>query len=231
MVKQAIILAAGEGKRMKAGSFDAEILSTPKPLLKVGGVPIIEKNVKKLIENGFGVCIVVHEDNKKAFQEALKDYNVSYVIQKERLGTANALMAAKDFINDDLAIVLMGDDIIEYDLKQIKEADGPAVFGYEMDDVSGYGAIILDKDGYVKEIKEKQIKGKGFANTGVYIMHKDFLDIYSEIPKNEKSGEYYLTDAIGILYDRGVKFSFVKANFWMGINTQEQLSLARRGAF
>ena len=121
----------------------------------------------------------------------------------------------------------MGDDITEYSIRSIKEAKYPLVLGYDVDDLSEYGALIIDDKMNVTEIKEKTVEGGGLANTGVYAMHKTFFDVYDHIPKNEKNGEYYLTDAIKILNDSGVRFFCRKADFWLGVNTPEQLKAAR----
>ena len=227
MIRQAVILAGGKGKRMRKGTSDPELLSTPKQLLKINGVPIIEKHVKALSKEGIETVIVANNDNKAAFQEALKGYDVKYVTQEEPLGTANALYQAKDYINSDSFLVIMGDDIAEYDISKIKTMEDPTVFAYEVDDLSSYGAVVTDDKGLVKEIKEKSVKGRGLANSGIYVMPIDFFDVYGNIPINEGSGEFYLTDAIKILKDRGTSFNVEKLDLWMGINTPEELKAAR----
>jgi NDP-sugar pyrophosphorylase family protein len=144
------------------------------------------------------------------------------------LGTANALFCAKEFIKDDLFLVMMGDDITDYPVKALLDTDKPAVFGIEVADVTGYGVIATDEKGEVVDILEKQRSGAGLLNTGVYIMHRKFFDIYDEIPKDAKSGEYFLTHAPRILRSHGITFKAKKLDFWFGINTPDDLNRAKK---
>jgi NDP-sugar pyrophosphorylase family protein len=226
MIKQAVILAAGKGLRMKRGQTDPEILSTPKPLLKVNGVPIIEKTIKKLSEKGLRIIVVINPLEEVKFQETLSKYGVSFCYQPEPLGTAHALYSAKDLVEEDLFLVLMGDDITEFDLEDAIMIEEPSIFGFEVKDLSQYGAIMVDKEGIASSIREKEIEGPGTVNTGVYLMPKEFFNLFKEIPKNGKSGEYYLTEAIPLLYKTGKGLRLLKLNRWKGINKIEDLNQA-----
>ncbi len=223
VVSEAVILAAGAGTRMKRGQTATSFLNTPKPLLKVGGVPIIERIVRKLSDNGLRVIVVINPIDDEKFRLALDKYGVVFCYQLERLGTAHALYSARDHINGNLFMVLMGDDLTEFDLDSAVKLDKPAVFGYEVEDLASYGAIVLDGKGYVREIREKAVKGRGIANTGLYVMPKDFFRYFHNIPKNEKSGEYYLTEAVRLLYDQGNGMKFRPMEMWKGINEPRDL--------
>ncbi len=226
MIKQAVILAAGKGKRMKKNTDDHRLLNTPKPLLDVGGKVIIENTVKSLVDNGMEVAVVINPDDEDMFKEKLKDYDIRYCYQNEHLGTGHALFCAKDFVKDDLFLVMMGDDKIKHDIKEILGSDEPLVFGFEVDDVSSFGCIMTNEKGDFEDILEKKMSGKGLANTGSYVMHRKFFDIYNEISADEKSGEYFLTDVPKLLKKHGIKFKVKKMDFWIGINTPEQLKTA-----
>ena len=237
MIRQAVILAAGKGKRMRENCTDPTILSTPKHLLKIGGMPIIEHKVKALVERGVKVCIVVNPKEEALFKKALRRYPVTYCYQTEQLGTAHALYCAKDFVKEDRFLVLMGDDFT-HDIKRL-ELDEPAVFGFMVNDVTGYGVPlvgdetgggvpIVDGIGIVKRIAEKELTGCGIANSGIYIMPSAFFSIYKLIPKNPSNGEYYLTDAVKILSeDEGIPFKLRLLESWVGINTRQELSRAK----
>ncbi len=227
MIRQAVILAGGKGKRMKKGTSDPELLSTPKQLLSVNGIPIIERNLKRLIENGLEVAIVVNQETQSIFREALKSYNVKYILQDEALGTAHALNLARDFIKDDLFLVLMGDDIVEYDDHVLETAKSPTLFVYEVDNLDGYGAVMLDEKGKVVEIREKELTGPGLVNPGMYILPKSFFDMYDKIPVNPKTNERYLTEVIRLFRESGNPFDTQKLSLWMGVNTPEELKIAR----
>ncbi len=227
MIKEAVILAAGEGKRMKKSSNDPYILNTPKPLLKVGGKTIVGRKVEKLSKAGFKVIVVVDKNNLEHFKKELADHNVEYALQGDERGTAAALFAAEKSIHDNLFLVMMGDDVSKLVPEEIKEYDKPTVFGFEIDDVSGYGVVDLNERGEATRIVEKQRSGRGLANTAIYVMPKLFFDVYKDIPKDEKSGEKFLTNAIEVLSGRNLKFEARKIDFWFGINTPEQLKKAQ----
>ncbi len=233
MIRQAIILAAGKGKRMKQGTTDPAVLNTPKPLLELDGKPIIARTVETLIKNGLDVVIVIDPKDEALFREKLKKYKVRYAFQLHGKGTAAALAAAKDLVKDELFLVMMGDDITSIALEKYMDSNEPGVFCFQVNDVSGYGAAVLDEEGNVEEIIEKKKSGPGLANTGTYIMHSKFFDIYSKIPLDEKSQEYFLTESVKLLRELGIKFKAYDVAFWFGINTPEQLSkgreLVRRG--
>ncbi|MDE1870082.1 MAG: nucleotidyltransferase family protein [Candidatus Micrarchaeota archaeon] len=226
MIRQAVILAAGKGRRMKE-SGHPQIANIPKPLIELSGLPIIERNLRKLSENKIEVAIVINPLDEDIFREKLGNYKIKYYYQEERLGTAHSLLQAKEFVKDELFLVLMGDDVIEYDMEMLLNTKVPTIFGFEVPDVTGYGAIIENNEGLVEEIIEKKISGKGLLNTGVYIMHKKFFDAYQDIPLDPKSGEYFITYAPKILAKYGIKFVAGRLSFWHGINTPEELERAR----
>lgn len=225
MIKQAVILAAGRGSRMKENTSDHKLKTIPKPLLDINGKPMIEEKIKKLVDNGIEICLVINPDHKEIFNEKLKNYDIKYRYQLEPLGTANALYAAKDFVREELFLLLMGDDIADYDA-QILDTNEPAVFGFEVEDVSGYGMIVTDDEGYVEDILEKQRSGEGIVNTGVYIMSSKFFDYYNEIEAIAKGPEIVLTDAPEVLLEHGVRFKLLMLERWHGINTPHDLKRA-----
>ena len=111
MTTQAVILAAGNGVRMKA--------DIPKPLLKINSKElIIERNIKNLTQHDVDICLVINPRYEMLFRQKLGGYNLRYCYQEKALGTGNALYAAKDFVKDDLFLVMMGDDFIEFDLRK-----------------------------------------------------------------------------------------------------------------
>lgn len=226
MIKQAIILAAGNGRRMSENSTDQRLKNTPKPLLEVKGMPLIEYKVRRLVENGMRVCIVINPAHESMFRQKLRGYDIEYSYQAERLGTANALYSAKDFVKDELYLVLMGDDIVEFDVKKIARENKPAIFGFEVDDVTGYGVPVVNEKGFVENVREKELSGKGIVNTGMYIMPKEFFKVYRDIVPNQKSGEYYLFSAFPLLSKIGIKFKLVMLDYWFGINTPVELQKA-----
>ncbi|MHB1507116.1 MAG: GNAT family N-acetyltransferase [Cuniculiplasma sp.] len=223
MIKQAVILAAGSGTRMKDGTNDEYILSTPKPLLKVRGTPIIEKIVKRLNQSGIEIGIVINPKDESLFREALKNYNILYYYQNEPKGTAHALFSAKEFVTQDMFLVQMGDDVSNFDIDDLLKTDVPMIFGFSTEQLKEYGSIKLDKDGYAEMIIEKKISGPGIANCGIYVMPKEFFKIYDKILPNQTNGEFYLTEAVNLLYEFKRPLFYKKLEFWTGINRLKDL--------
>lgn len=227
MIKQAVIIAAGKGKRMREGATDIEMQRLPKPLLPINGELIIERKIKKLKENNIEVCIVINPDAEGLFREKLAHYDLTYCYQEKPLGVPNAVYCAKDFVREDLFLLLTGDDLIDYDADAVLNLNEPAIFGFEVDDVTGYGVLIVDKQGYVETIKEKERSGKGIVNTAMWIMPKEFFDVYKEIKVDPRAKEQYLLSAIPLLSDLGIKFKLGFVNHWFGINTPAELQKAK----
>ena len=223
MIKQAVILAAGSGKRIKEGTNDHYVLSTPKPLLKVRGTPIIERIVKRLDHAGIEIGIVINRKDEPQFREALKNYNISYCYQDEPKGTATALFSAKEFVTEDLFLVQMGDDISNFNIDDTLKLDNPLIFGFQTEQLKEYGSIKLDNAGYAEMVVEKKFTGPGIANSGIYVMSKEFFQVYGMIIPNQSNGELYLTDAVNLLYKNGHPLRYKQLEFWNGINRLNDL--------
>jgi bifunctional UDP-N-acetylglucosamine pyrophosphorylase/glucosamine-1-phosphate N-acetyltransferase len=219
MIRQAVILAAGKGKRMKD-------IDTPKPLLSLHGKPIVEHWIQNFLSSGIeDIILVITPKDEEVFKSKLGKYDLTYCFQNQQLGTGHALFCAKDCINDDLFLVAMGDDKIVHDLKKLMIGK-PIICGYEVDDVSSFGCIKMENEKF-DHIAEKTEKGRGLANAGLYVMPKDFFKIYDKIPEDEKTGEHFLTHAPKILKDElSHEFEVVKLDFWVGINTPSELDAA-----
>ena len=120
----------------------------------------------------------------------------------------------------------MGDDIYIDNFDEILKINKPTIFGFEVEDVSNFGAIISENGKFVK-IAEKELKGRGLANTGLYIMHRKFFEIFDKIPLSA-NGEYYLTEAPKILKDLGIEFEVRKIKYWFPVNNYQELLEAEK---
>lgn len=211
---------------MKGGDFSNLSLNTPKPLIEVKGIPIIERILKKLNSYNIKIAIVINPVDEDKFREKLHKYDLVYCYQNYPLGTANSLFSAKNFVTDDLFLVMMGDDISKMDFDIILNTNTPTVFGFNVEDISQFGALVLDSRGFVREILEKKLQGRGIVNTGIYVMTKQFFNMYKNIPRDEKTGEYYLTHIVKLFYDIQIPFQIKMIDNWIGINTPNDLQIA-----
>jgi NDP-sugar pyrophosphorylase family protein len=222
---QAVILAAGEGIRLRPYT---QLI--PKPLMTIGGIPLITYHIDKLnslgIENEKIVVVISHL--KEEVEGFLKRFHagVRVTLQLEKKGTAAALECAKPFIEDEEMIVCYGDVFFEDDLKDFVKNES-AIAVHEVEDVSKFGKIVEEK-GYLKEIREKSEIGRGYIFAGLLKTKKEIFEAIKCVKPNEKSKEYYLTDAI-LIQNEKTPFKIYKLKGkWFDIGNERSLIEARK---
>lgn len=231
-----IVLAAGKGKRMKS--------DLPKVLHDINGQPIIRILLDTLNEVHFDRIVVVIGYKGEMVQEALKGYEVDFAWQREQLGTGHAVMMAKEHLGDfdGTTLVALGDvpflsaASIErlFEIHEKNHATSTCLSAI-LDDASGYGRIVR-KPGTdtLQEIVEDKDASPVIArikeiNTGTFCFdNRTLFDTLDMISNDNAQGEYYLTDTIKIMHDKGLRVSVVAADNpdeVRGINSVEQLNL------
>ncbi|NMB79943.1 MAG: NTP transferase domain-containing protein [Methanomicrobiales archaeon] len=213
---QAVILAAGEGKRVRPLTR-----SRPKALIPVANRPIIEYVIDALIKNGIRDIIVVVGYRKEQVTRFLNqlDLNVDVVVQTKQLGTAHALQCAESKITGDF-LVLPGDNYIDpHSVARIAGTQN-AILVREHPNPSNFGVVML-QDGYVTEIVEKPEHAQSLmVSTGIYSLKKE---IFSYIQGND------LTDAIAAMIRDGIPVQGVPADDWQdAIFAWDLLKMNRR---
>ena len=175
-MKQAVILAAGEGQRLRPFT-----LTKPKVMLSIADKPILQYVVESLAQNGIRrIVIVVGYRREQVFDYigAGEQFGVDivYITQEKQLGTAHALAQVKDAVEDEF-LVLPGDNLIEADtIAQFVAMKPNAVLVKKVDDTVRYGVVITEK-GVVKDIVEKPKEAKGnIVNTGIYAVSREIFD-------------------------------------------------------
>jgi UDP-N-acetylglucosamine diphosphorylase/glucosamine-1-phosphate N-acetyltransferase len=183
-MKQAVILAAGEGQRLRPFT-----VTKPKVMLSIADKPILGYVVEALAQNGIRdmVLVVGYRSNQ------VLDYmgsgeqfgvNITYVTQHRRLGMAHALCQAEDVVADEF-LVLPGDKLIEADtIRQFVTVKPSAILVKRLDSPIRYG-VVSSEDGVVKDITINPGEGKvSMANTGIYAFNREiynYLDTESTI--------------------------------------------------
>jgi bifunctional UDP-N-acetylglucosamine pyrophosphorylase/glucosamine-1-phosphate N-acetyltransferase len=234
---KAVILAAGKGTRMKS--------ELPKVIHKVLGKPMVKYSIDAAVEAGADIsdiCLVVGH-KAELVKEAVGE-DVTYVFQKEQLGTGHAVRCASEFIGKDgITMVLCGDTplIKGKTLKKLVEthiAEGNAitVLTARVDDPTGYGRIIKDNWGkFVKIVEQKDAtleeQRVDEINSGMYIFDSAVLSrALSMITNDNAQGEYYLTDTIEIVKSEGLgevaTMVIDDVDEIKGVNSPEQLEEA-----
>ena len=167
-MKQAVILAAGEGQRLRPFT-----VTKPKAMLSIAGQPILRYVIESLAQNSIrNIVLVVGYRKEQVF-----DYmgsgeqfgvDITYVTQEKQLGTAHALAQAKGVTEDEF-LVLPGDNLIEPNtIARFVELKPEAVLAKRVDDPAIYGVLSIE-EGVVKNIVEKPKQPKSnIINTGIY---------------------------------------------------------------
>ena len=216
---KAVILAAGEGKRMRPLTY-----TRPKCMIPIAGRPILEHVVDEVKAAGVKEVVLV----VKYMEEKVKEYfgdgrkfgvKIDYVTQGERYGTAAAFSSAKKFVDGEEFLGIAGD--IVTDAGAIKKVlalrSAKVTMGLKaVDNPSKYGVVKLEK-GLVKEFVEKPVKPEGnLVNTSIYCFGEGVMDELENAPKTER-GEYEITGMIRKLAKDGQVAGVELSEYWMDI--------------
>ncbi len=213
---QAIILAAGEGVRVRPLTR-----SRPKAMIPVANRPIIEYVIDALLKNGIRDIVVVVGYRKEQVTRYLNglEVPVEVVVQEKQLGTAHALQCAESKITGDF-LVLPGDNYIDpQSIARIRDIPD-AILVKEHPSPSNFGVVLLN-NGLVTDIVEKPEHSPSFmVSTGIYSLKKSF---FSQIRGND------ITDAISGMIRAGGHIQAVPADDWQdAIFAWDLLKMNRR---
>ena len=238
----AIVLAGGDGKRLKS--------DTPKALHDAAGRPLLVHVLAALEPLGLGQVVVVVATTRRAEIEAAVaaaglDLTVEYATQDSPRGTGDAAQEGVALLSGEVkhVIVLAGDSPLlrTQTIATLMESHAPAsiaatVVTAHLEDPTGYGRIIRNGSGEIERIveerdatdEERLIKE---INTGAYIFDVDALEV--ALPKlgtDNAEAEYYLTEAVALMLAEGQKVGGVHATASeaSGVNSRAQLAAAAR---
>lgn len=234
-----IILAAGEGTRMKS--------KLPKVLHKICGKPLLEYvlTASKEAEVEKNIVIIGHggEKVKKYFKDESIIFKNQPIGEDAPYGTGYAVMQGEEYIDDNSnVLILCGDTplitsttikkLLEFHKKQ--KLDGTVLTAL-LDDPSGYGRIKRDKSGNVSKIVEdkdatEEEKRINEINSGIYCFNGKLLkQALGKIDNDNAQGEFYITDVVGILKEQGHKVGayIIEDSIEIhGINSRVQLAFS-----
>ncbi len=235
MALSVIILAAGQGTRMKS--------RLPKVLHRIAGKPMVEHAYDRARELQADSIHIVYGHGGELLQQACSHFDADWHFQAEQLGTAHAVQQASPAIADDnIALILYGDvPLIEtatlQNLVEQVHGDDAALLSVELDKPDGYGRIVRDDQGEVCAIVEHKDASEAQrriseVNTGILALRAGYLNAcLSRIGNDNAQGEYYLTDLIALAVSDGnrvVTASPQTANEVEGVNDRRQLAKLER---
>ncbi len=228
-----VILAAGKGSRMNSNK--------PKVLQTLAGETLIRHVVDRIKPLNTNNIVVVTGHLKEMVENNLSDKNVSFVEQKEQLGTGHAVLQALPQIKQDKVLILYGDvplistevlaNLIKSPITDL------AVLTAIVENPTGLGRIIRDKFNAVSNIVEEKDATDGQLqikeiNTGIYCVSRDHLERWlPNLGNTNAQGEYYLTDIVAMARDDNVSITVthpVEEFEIQGVNDRAQLVTLER---
>lgn len=232
--KAAIVLAAGKGKRMNS--------DLPKVLHEINGRPMIHMVLDTLTKCELDKIIVVVGFKGELVEQAVADYDVEIVWQREQLGTGHAVMMAEPEMGafEGTTLVALGDvpflslGSIEhlFDVHNTTGASATCLSAI-LDDPTGYGRIVRgsEPDSLMEIIEHKDaddaVRKINEINSGTFCFdNRELFKSLKSIGNQNSQGEYYLTDTIKLLHDKGLRVSVTPAADpyeLEGVNSVEQL--------
>lgn len=231
---KAVILAAGQGTRMKS--------RLPKVVHKVCGRCMVSHAINAAREAGAKEICVVVGHGADVVKSMIED-DVTYVLQDKQLGTGHAVLCARDFIGTEgETMILFGDTplITGATLKELVESHREAgnaitVLSASVENPAGYGRIIRDSQGmFVKSVEHKDATEEERmcreVNSGMYVFDsKELYEALALLKNDNAQGEYYLPDTLMIIKDKGLKVDAKVAKDSReieGVNSKVQLAYA-----
>jgi len=228
-----VIMAAGKGTRMKT--------DLPKVLVELKGRPLLSYVLDTANAAGPEKIVLIVGYGREKVIEAFEGSGVEFAIQEPQLGTAHAIMMAKDTLRgfDGDVVILSGDvPLIKPDTikklvkKRLDTSAAITILTIKLDDAGSYGRIIRDGDAIVDLVEAKDATDEQLTvneiNSGVYSFDSTFLFNALDLIDNKNAqGEYYLTDLVKIAVEEGRLVNGVESDDpkeALGLNTVDEVA-------
>jgi len=214
---KAVILAAGEGSRMRPLTC-----TRPKVMLPIANKPMLEHLLIEAAAAGISeyIFVVGYHD------EAVLDYfgdgrqwrvRVDYVKQRKQLGTADALAMVADLVDGNF-LLMNGDMIIgRGDIAGMAAKKDTTLAAIEVKDTRGLGVVEISRGRVVRICEKEQSPPSNLANAGLYLLTPEIFDAISRTAKSPR-GEYELTASLTLLMEAGHKINCHKISRWLDIS-------------
>ncbi len=230
-----VILAGGMGTRL-----DPMTRVTNKHLLPIYNKPMIYYPIECLVNAGISDIMVVTGGNKAGdFLELLGDGNelgvngLHYTYQKGAGGIAHALGLTKEFADGEKIVVVLGDNIIEKNIRKsvadfFTQKKGAKILLKEVSDPHRFGVAEIDQNNKVISIEEKPKNPKSnFAVIGIYMFDNQIFDIISTLKPSQR-GELEITDVNNFYLQQGTMTADILEGWWSDAGTIESWNRVNR---
>jgi len=231
MALHVVILAAGQGTRMKS--------ALPKVLQPLAGRPLLAHVLGRALGLGAHATHVVYGHGGDAVPQTFPEADVRWVLQAEQLGTGHAVAQAMPGIPDDAVVLVLYGDVPLIEAATLKPLVAAAregklaLLGVKLDDPTGYGRIVRDAGGKVVRIVEEKDassaeRSVAEVNTGIMAAPAGRLRAWlGGLSNRNAQGEYYLTDVVSLAVAEGMAVEALQAPTVaevLGINDRAQLA-------
>lgn len=225
---KAVIPVAGIGTRLRPHTY-----THPKPLIPVAGKPILSFIIEHLLNEDIEefIFIVGYLGDKiiDFVTEKFPDLKVQFVLQNQREGLGQAIFTAKEAIDNSPIIIVLGDTIIDSDIKEFLNDKNSTIGIKKVSDPRNFGVAMLDDKNFITELVEKpKIPKSNLALVGVYkiLETKQLMECLAYNIENDilTNGEHHLTDAIDLMLKKHqIKIKAITINNWFDLGKREIL--------
>lgn len=231
---KALILCAGKGTRLRPLTF-----TNAKPLIPIANKPTIMYSLEKIRDAGVTeIGLVVNSENIEDFKNVLGDgsqlgVKLSYIIQEHPKGLAHAVKVSKEFLDNDDFIMYLGDNLINFDLKnfidQFKQGNYESfILLTSVDNPSQFGIAVMEDSKVTKVVEKPKDAPSNLAIIGVYIFTSKVFEAIENIQPSWR-GELEITDAIQWLIDNSNNVgAHIVDGWWKDTGKPEDLIEANR---
>lgn len=223
---KAIIPVAGAGTKLRPHTY-----TQPKALIPLAGKTILSIIVDQLKEAGITDFIFIIGYLGDKIQDYVlanyPDLNCHFVTQSDRHGTGHAVDLTKEIVGSDEVLIVLGDTIAEYDVKEVIQSPYSMLGIKKVDDPRNFGVAEIEDDGFISRVVEKPaIPKSNMALVGIYKI-KETRFLYSCLNKiihtNVDYDDFNLTDALECMIQQGAKFQSFKVSNWYDCGRKESL--------
>ena len=214
---KAVILAAGEGNRMRPLTY-----SRPKVMIPIANKPILEHlliEVEKAGINEFIFIVGYHDEQVRRYFGSGAKWGVSidYCTQRKQLGTADALRMVESLVDGNF-LMMNGDIIVaQQGINSVISGHTNTMSVVEVEDKEDLGFVELEEDRVVRIHEKVEKPPSRIANAGMYLFTPDIFTAISQTVKSPR-GEYELTDSLQLLIDRGDHVAYQQLDYWLNLS-------------
>lgn len=224
---KAIIPVAGAGTKLRPHTY-----TQPKALIPIAGKTVLSIIVEQLQDAGIQEFIFIvgylGDKIKDYIKESFPHIHSTFVNQGERQGLGHAILLTKEHVAGDEVMIVLGDTICEYDIKEVLQNNTSMLAVKKVDDPRNFGVAEIDEEGKILKVVEKpQIPKSNLALVGIYKIIDTHM-MFDCLELNYREGvkcrdEYSLTDALQCMIEKGASFQSFKVLNWFDCGNKESL--------